>query len=56
MVRKRAGCPLLAKQTWPGAPHMSAFEGKADMTFYAAQSAFELKADIGLMTAVILPT
>jgi hypothetical protein len=28
------------KQTWPRAVHMSAFEGKADMTFCGAHVAF----------------
>jgi len=31
------------KQTWPRAPHMSAFEGKADMTLCNAQSAYDPK-------------
>jgi len=34
------------KQTCSFAPHMSAFEGKADMTFCGAPVAFLLKADI----------
>ena len=31
------------KQTSPSAPHMSAFGGKADMTFCSAMSAFDPK-------------
>jgi hypothetical protein len=31
------------KQTWISAPHMSAFRGKADMTFCTHMSAFDPK-------------
>ena len=34
------------KRTWPSALHMSAFGGKADMTFCTANVCFRPKADI----------
>jgi hypothetical protein len=44
------------KQTWPRAVHMSAFRGKADMTFYgkfAFAVAIGGKADVPFCTAYV---
>jgi hypothetical protein len=44
------------KQTWTAAPHMSAFGGKADMTFCGGMSAFDPKQTSNWKAAIAADT